>query len=256
MNIKFLSVAFVIVILSFTLFSGCVAPPKDVVPPGEPVTQGGGGYSSGNANTNPGQANPGMTTPALVVPATVYPTPSRTPNIYQTPAVVTPVPQDQVCLIYIDSYNMTFQDITIAKSIDLKNPPMYINYTLTNPFNLTGTKISKSKYGNQAPGSTISYSYYAPYSFFVITVRNATSGEIYQQDGFGIKYDQYLNKTIQINTPGQLLIEMEGYNVTPTVGFWVKPLQNLNASVDLSNTECETQAYVKILNQMNSIFAT
>jgi len=255
MNIKFLLVAFAILILSFTLFSGCVAPPKDVVPPAETVTQGGGGYSSGTTNSNAGQANPGMTTPALVAQATVYPTRTSTPTLYQTQPVFTPVPEDQVCLIYKDSFNMTFQVKTIAKSFDLKNPPMYINYTLTNPFNVTGTKISQSQYNNQA-GSTISYSYYAPYSYFEVTVRNATTGEIYTQDGFGTKYDQNLNKTIQINTPGQLLIEMKGFNVTPTVGFWVKPSQNINESVDLSTTECETQAYVKRLNQIGAIFVT
>ena len=249
MKVKFLPLAFAVVMLSLALFSGCVAPPKDVLPPAETVKQGGGGSSSGNANNNGGQANPGMTTPALVAQATFYPTPTRTPNMYQTQPVMTPIPEDQVCLIELDSFNMTFEDKMIAKSFDLKNPPMYINYTLTNPFNATGTKVSQSKYNGEA-GSTISYSYYAPYSSFVVTVRNSTTGEIYKQDGFGIKYDQNLNKTIQVNTPGQLLIEMKGFNVTPTVGIWVKPSQNINESVDLSNSECETQAYVKRLNQL------
>ena len=40
MNIKFLPVAFAILMLSIALFSGRVAPPKDVVPPAETVTGG------------------------------------------------------------------------------------------------------------------------------------------------------------------------------------------------------------------------
>ena len=65
MRVPFLPVACVIVILSLTLFSGCVAPPKDVAPSTTTVTQGSGGYSSGTANTNAGQTNPGNDDPGI-----------------------------------------------------------------------------------------------------------------------------------------------------------------------------------------------
>ena len=183
-----------------------------------------------------------MTTPALVTEATFYPTPTGTPTLYPVQPVFTPIPEDLVCLIYLVNLNMTFNVNSSAMSFDLKNPPMYINYSIVNPYNITGTKISDE-------GDTIPYAYFSPNSYFEITVRNQTTGTIYTQDGFGTSYDQNLNKTIQINNAGQLLIEMMGFNVTPTVGIWVKPSQNINGTINLSQNECETQAYVKRLNQ-------
>ncbi len=232
-----------VVIIVLLVLSGCVAPQKDVTPPAGTVPASGSS-PGGNA----GQATPVPTTPGLVSEATLFQTQTIPPTVYGTIPPTTSIPEDKVCLVSLEKLNMTFEVSSSAKSFDLRNPPLYINYSIVNPFMATGTKISKSRYSNKAEIEA-QYSYYSPYSYFEITVRNPKSGEIYIQDGFGTRYDTTLNKTIQVNKPGELLIEMKGYNVTPVVGIWVKPLQNINASADLSHNECQSQAYVKKFNQ-------
>ena len=90
------------------------------------------------------------------------------------------------CLIYLNTQFYSYN--TTAVSFDLKNPPMYINYTVI-PFNITVNKYVQSHQGANN-WITLSDSDFAPYSWFEITVRNKTSGEIYLENGFGHKDSQ------------------------------------------------------------------
>jgi hypothetical protein len=225
--------------------SGCVAPPK------ETLTPGGTGGGVGGIN-NPGGVAAETTTQNqnILAEATPFQV-SATPTLaYHTIVAATPIPEDMVCLVDFSDLNMALEANKTAKTFNLLNPPMYINYSIKKPFNVTGTRVSTSRSTGRGEIST-KYSYYSPYSYLEFTVRNPTTGEIYTQDGFGKTYGTSLNKTIRITKTGNLLIEISGFNVTPTIGFWIKPSQNFeNSTIDFTKLECQTQDYVKRLNMV------
>jgi hypothetical protein len=227
-----------ILLVSILVVSGCVAPPQE--------TKSGGSLNS----NNPDQIATATTSQSLKILTDVTPFQTQAePTLgYNTLINPTPIPEDQVCLINFTTLNSTFQVEKFAKRFDLKNPPMYINYSINKPFNVTGKRIVTSKYSGVK--DEVSYSYLSPYSYLEIAVRNPTTGDIYLQDGFGKKYGTSLNKTIQITKSGDLLIEISGFNVTPSIGIWVKPSENFgNDSINVSKMECHSQEYVKRLNQ-------
>lgn len=217
------------------LVSGCVAPPEET--------------QAGPVDLyNPNQFASGTTgaTPGLLAEATPFATAATPTSGYNTIVPQTPIPEDMVCLVDFAKLDMAFESNKTAKSINLVNPPMYINYSIIKPFNVSGTRIVTEN----GKDKTVKYSYYSPYAYLEITARNPTTGEIFTQDGFGKGYGSNLNKTIQISKPGNLLIEIGGNNVTSTVGFWVKPAGNLETgAVNVSQLECLTQNSIKRLNQ-------
>jgi hypothetical protein len=233
-----LSVVVCAACLVFVLVTaGCMAPP--------------------NVTSYPGPADMPTTTPDttpastvkiwnLMTEATPFPVPTTQPLRARTFPEPTTPPEDMVCLIDFSSYSWNFSYNIVAKRFDLKNPPMYINYTITDPFNATGTHIVTSKGGVE---EIVPYSYRNPYSYLEITVRDSNIGTIYAQDGYGVKYGDVLNKTIKVWQPGNLLVEITGKNVTPSIGFWVKPSGNFNTKIDFSTTECRSQDYVMRLNR-------
>ena len=240
MRIGFLSILSILSIILILGTAGCVAPPKEIVKPAAGETGGDSGQNIASETT---------VTPQIVAEATLYqtvPTPTMGYSEFVPP---TPIPEDQVCLVDLSSFNWTFESNATAKKFDLKNPPLYINYSITKPFNVSGTKVYFNPDTPDKKTITVPYTYYSPYAYLDITVRDAISGNIYVEDGFSIKYGQKLNKTIRVQNPGDLLIEIRGNNVTPTVGIWAKPIGNLNSSINFSQLECRSQEYVKMLNQ-------
>jgi hypothetical protein len=208
-----------IAILFFTIIvSGCVTPPQEI-PEITPL--------AGNTNT----ISPTVTgTSTYLTQATLFPTPIAPYAV----ATTVPLPEEKVCLIGLTSLNATFNPFLTADSFDLKNPPMYINYTITNTFNETGINNFESKYG--LGEQSVSYSYYSPYSYLEITVRNKTTGDIYADDGFGLNYGYFLNKSFRVMNRDDMLIEIKAFNLTATVGIWVKPDGN---GVNASGLECQ-----------------
>ncbi|MDD1701493.1 MAG: hypothetical protein LUQ31_00750 [Methanoregula sp.] len=162
---------------------------------------------------------------------------SATANPYATP---TPVAADQSCLIYLNTQFYSYN--TTAVTFDLKNPPMYINYTVK-PANITVHKVVASRTGSKSDDvETLTYSDYAPYSWFEITVRNKTSGEILLQNGFGrqLGYGIYTNATLKpILNAEDLQVEMHGNNITATTGIWVKPVGNFDDPQNKTFAECK-----------------
>jgi hypothetical protein len=237
-----IQIIYMVCLLSILAASGCVAPPQETI---TPTGSTGSVYDPNQIMT----ATPSQSTNLLTDVTPFQAQTMTTPMGYTTLVPTTAITEDQVCLIDFASFNMSLESNKTAKKFNLKNPPMYINYTITKPFNVTGTRITTSKTGTKGEITT-SYSYYNPYSYLEITARNPTTGEIYTQDGFGKSYGASLNKTIRITKPGELLIEISGFNVTPFVGFWAKPSGNFeNTSIDFSTIECHSQDYVKRLNQ-------
>ncbi|MGA2162195.1 MAG: hypothetical protein ABSG28_08385 [Methanoregula sp.] len=217
------------------LVAGCITPPKGTTASSASSPSGGSSATgtSSSATTAP---------PAYVTVATPFTT--GNPNVQTNApgnnpgATPTPVPADLSCLIYLNTQFYSYN--TTAVTFDLKNPPMYINYTVI-PFNITVNKYVESNQGGHNM-ITLQYSDYAPYSWFEITVRNKTTGEIYLQDGFGRAQGLgiYTSATLgPILKTDDLLVEMEGQNITATTGIWVKPTGNFDDPQNQTFPECK-----------------
>ncbi|MGD1003955.1 MAG: hypothetical protein ABR887_00865 [Methanoregulaceae archaeon] len=217
----------VLFIIYLLLIAGCVAPPKPGTSPSS--YPGSSGSAQGIEALTP--------TPEYVTQATLFST--VTPTVqgqgYITFPPTTPIAADLSCLIDLRSL-VGYQ--TTAITFDLKNPPMYINYSVT-PSNITITRTIVDP--NTKAESLQSWSTYSPYSWFEVTVRNKTSGKIYLQDGFGTQkgYTTYLNQTLKVFNQGDLQIEYISNNITATAGIWVKPLQNFDNRQPSDFSECK-----------------
>jgi hypothetical protein len=221
-----------IVIILALVASGCVAPPQ------------ANNSVTGNPY-NPGQTDGVTTTPTIqsfvteVTPfITTSPGTQSTGQGYSNFATETPIPADQSCLIYFNK--QYYLSNGTAVTFNLKNPPMYINYSVI-PFNVTVHKVFESRTGGGDKMETLTYSDFSPYSWFEVTVRNKTTGEIYLQDGFGRNkgYSIYTNATLTILKRDDMLIELKGNNITASTGIWVKPQINFDDPAKENFTECK-----------------
>jgi len=222
--------AFLIILL--IAVAGCVTPPKATTT----TSTSGGYYSTETAaaeTTAPSQYVTVVTPYSTGTPDN--PSSSAGTTSYVTTA--TPNPNERSCLIYLNKQSYAYN--TTAITFDLKNPPMYINYTVV-PTNVTVNKYAKSKTGSN-DYVTYTYSDYAPYSWFEITVRNKTSGQVYLQDGFGQAkgYSIYTSATLKVLKRDDMLIEFKGNSITATVGLWVKPVGNFDEPLNKTFAECK-----------------
>ena len=206
--------------------AGCVAPPTESASPVDL-------YNPHQFDT---PAN--NTSQSYVTEATLsnFVTSTTTPLGYTTFAQTTRLPADISCRIYTKSEAFGFNGS--AFTFDLKNPPMYINYLVV-PTNVTVTKVVTSRTGSHEE-QTLKYSDYSPDSWFEITVRNQSTGEIYLDDGFGKAkgYSTYLNHTVKVLNRDNVLVEFRGNSIIANTSIWVKPLVNFNDTEAASFTDC------------------
>ncbi len=217
MNEKLPGIMCCITVILIVAASGCVAPPKD------------NKTSSTTGNFfNPGQTPPttGATaTPTYVTEVTPFITETSASG-YRTIPPTTQIPEDKYCRIY--STKNTYAYNKTAITFDLRSPPMYINYTVK-PSNTTYKKVVDSKLTGGGE-QVLTIDTYSPASWFEITVRSKSTGEIYLQDGFGTGkgYTTYLNRTLKVLKRDNMQIEFGGNNITATAQVWVKPLNNID----------------------------
>jgi hypothetical protein len=215
---------FVLAIIVMLATSGCVAPP----------TESTTGIIKTNTNIpsdNPSGVSPTQTSGSAyvteVIPGVTFysaePTVTETLG-YHRFTTPTPASEEKSCRIYTTT--QTFLYNGTAFTFDLKNPPMYINYTVI-PTNITEKKYYTSRSKSKTE-TELEYSTYDPLSFLEITVRNKTDGEIYLQDGFGQDYTSYLTRTLKVIKQDDMLIEIKGNKIQATVNFWVKPEGNID----------------------------
>jgi len=217
-----------IALLTIIAATGCVAPPKDT--------------SVGETYTyNPAEVTPSTTTFASYVTEVTPYINSQEAKVCQTETLgyhtfesPTPLPSDKSCRIYTTTQAFSYNASAFA--FNLKNPPMYINYTVI-PTNITGKKLVSSQYLSKDE-QVITYDTYDPQSYFVITVRNKTSGKVYLEDGFGTDYTTYLTRTLKVLNTDDMLIEMKGNKITATVNFWVKPQGNFDNPENMTFDAC------------------
>lgn len=233
---------FAVAIIAIIVISGCVAPPKDTST-GATYT-----YNPGAATTETTSSSSFVTevTPYVNAQNTAA---SQTETLgYHSFTTPTPPPADRSCRIYTKTQSYLYNGT--AFTFNLKNPPMYINYTVI-PTNITVNKAATSQYGSKQD-VTYQFSTYDPQSYFVITVRNKTSGKIYLQDGFGSDYTTYLSQTLKVLNSDDMLIELKGNKITATANFWVKPEGNFD---DPNNMTFDTCTYWEGAPRSNTAIA-
>ncbi|WP_321508290.1 hypothetical protein [uncultured Methanoregula sp.] len=239
---RYVHAQFILVIVLISAMSGCIAPPTEpaqIHPDASTVSQIIDENSTVFQQTpaNPSVTIDPMTAGNLLTPATPFPT-QVTPTLnYRSWTRATPPPEDRVCLITTNNINSYTEIKKSAETFYLKNPPMYITYSLSEVSYVSGSVQTRHKYTGQADST--SYSNVDPVSFLDITIRNRTTGTIYTEDGFGRGYGQYLSKTIKVTKPDDLLIETSGYKLSGTIGIWVKPVGNFEDNVTFVGTECK-----------------
>jgi hypothetical protein len=228
MNEKYLYPVYALAIIFALFTAGCVAPPQENST-FNPIESGDAGKNVMLTNTQS----------SFVSEATLsdYALTSTTPAPagYTTYLPTTRIPEDITCRIHaidIYGYNGT------AFTFNLKNPPMYINYTIV-PKNVTVNKVYTDT--NTKKTVTKTFSDYSPTSWFEITVRNSATKEIVLQDGFGVSkgYQAYLTRTLKVMKTGDLLVEFRGNDIKEaSATIWVKPIGNFDESRLSEFTNC------------------
>jgi hypothetical protein len=225
MNDKFLYPVCILAIILALFTAGCVAPPQE------------------NSTFNPiGSGNQGTVTQETTTQSSFvsevtlsdYASPTKKPSGYTTFMPTTQIPADITCRIHsisVSGYNGT------AFIFDLKNPPMYINYTVV-PKNVTINKVYTDSFTKKTVTKT--YSDYSPSSWFEVTVRDNATKEIILEDGFGQNrgYSTYLTHTIKVLKTGDLLVEFRGNEIEASANIWVKPIGNFDESRLSEFTDC------------------
>lgn len=214
-------------LIALLTVAGCVAPPEasttgpvDLYDPNQFKTE-----TTGGAGTS-----------RFVTEATPFMTPPPTTLGYSVIASQTLPPEDAACLFNLIPVSWKFEANKTAFAFDLVNPPMYINYSITKPFNITQTKLVTDKNGKE---TLLKYERPNPAAYMVITIRDRDTGDILMQDGYGQKYSYFTNNTdMKLMKGGNLLVEVSGYNVTGAVGFWAKPSGNFPADETFKGVEC------------------
>lgn len=221
-----------LLIIASLIFAGCIAPPKET--PGTTTSSGAVSQTDGAVAGPVTTATPVNVYVTEVTPYVTMSSDTSPTSGYSIFSAPTPLPTDRSCRIYTSTQSFLYN--ATAFTFNLKNPPMYINYTVI-PQNVTEKKYVTERTGSKREG-IYEYSTYDPQSFFLITVRSKTTGQIYLEDGFGKDYTTYLTRTLKVLDSDDMLIEMKGNKITATVNFWVKPTGNFDNPDNMTFDAC------------------
>lgn len=203
--------AMVVILAIFT--AGCVTPPQENPTP----------VSSNHTTTKATTKQPDYV--AVVSLTDNAASSTIQPQGYSTFIPATQIPEDITCRIHavnLFGYNGT------GFIFDLKNPPMFINYTVV-PKNETNIRV----FTENGKTRTLTESIYSPNSWFEITVRDNRTKQIILQEGFGTAkgYSTYLNRTLKVLYTGEILVEFKSNNMPKaSATIWVKPRENFEES--------------------------
>jgi hypothetical protein len=217
MNDKIIIAVVTVILILIIAVSGCISPPIET-----PLK---------TTTTKPAvvQPTPKITTttpPTYVTISTPHMTPEPTATVtYQTLPTISPVKEDYV-VIY-STKNQPFAFNKTAVSFDLKNPPMLIDFQLSDT-NITRNITGKSRIltNEWTFNNTV---YYDPTAYFEVTVREKSTGNIVLQDGFGQskQYGTENPRHLKIYSTGNYLIEFGGNKVTANINLSVKREGNI-----------------------------
>jgi len=231
--IKRSSILLSLFIIALLILTGCVAPPKET--PGSIDSAGSSSIVTGEKTIPGTTATPANVYVTEVTPyVTLFGIESPDSSDSRAISTPTPVPEERSCRIFTTTQTYFYNGT--AFTFDLKNPPMYINYSVI-PQNITVNKPATSRFGKKED-VVYQYSTYDPQSYLIITVRSKSTGEIYLEDGFGTEYTTYLSRTLKVLNVDDMLIEINGNKITATTNFWVKPYGNFDDPQNMTFDTC------------------
>jgi len=223
-NIRSGTIYAVLVVILVLSTAGCVAPPQE------------------NTTFNPlaGQNKTTLETPTPLsyvseVTLSEYAQTTPTTSGYTTFGTTTPIPADITCRIYrldLFGYNGT------AFLFNLKNPPMYIQYSVV-PTNVTVNRVYTDPFSKET--KTLTRSEYSPNSWFEVTVFDNATNELLLKDGFGEGrgLSVYTNRTLKVLKTGDIRAEFRGSEIqSASAIIWVKPIGNFPDSRLSEFTDC------------------
>lgn len=218
MNDKFIIAVFTVILILFLTISGCISPPVET--PLKATTTKPAVVQTTLKITTP------TATPTYVTISTPYMTPEPTSTlVYRTVPIISPVKEDYV-IIY-STKNQPFAFNKTAVSFDLKNPPMLIDFQLSNT-NITRNISGESRMlkNEWTFNNTV---YYDPVAYFEVTVREKSTGNIILQDGFGQskQYGTENPRHLKVYSAGNYLIEFGGNKVRANINLSVKREGNI-----------------------------
>lgn len=214
-NGKYLFIAFLLLVLA----GGCTAPPQTMVenPESTPELM---------QPTAPPTATPAaVLDPSYVIPATPYATGTSRPQGEPTPASATAQPETVgYKTIYSETIHPQFTET--AMIVEVTQAPLIITAKITPE---TVTRSVVSQYGSK--DFSVVYTRPSDLAWFECTVRNAGTGEIILQDGYGRGYTQNTNLAITIRRTGVYHITFGGNFVRaevrmqlPETGILTEPI--------------------------------
>jgi hypothetical protein len=217
MNDKIIIAVVTVILILIIAVSGCISPPIET--------------TLKKTTTKPAvvQPTPKITTttpPTYVTMSTPYMTPEPTATVtYQTLPIISPIKEDYV-VIY-STRNQPFAFNKTAISFDLKNPPMLIDFQLSNTNitrNISGySRVLKNEW------TFNNTEYYDPIAYFEVTVREKSTGTVVLQDGFGTskQYGTENTRHLKIYSTGNYLIEFGGNKINANIDISVKREGNI-----------------------------
>lgn len=193
-NGKYLFIVFLLLILA----GGCTAPPQTMVE--SPVST-----PELVQPTPPPIATPAVVLdPSVVVPATPYPTGTIKPQAEPAPLSITAQPETtEYKTIYSETIQPKFTET--AMIVEVTQAPLIITAKITPE---TVTRSVVSQYGSK--DFSVVYTRPSDLAWFECTVRDAGTGEIIVQDGYGRGYTQNTNLAITLRRTGVYHITFGG----------------------------------------------
>ncbi|MDD1669232.1 MAG: hypothetical protein LUO97_05470 [Methanomicrobiales archaeon] len=185
----------------------------------------------GNATPTPrgtgGSAlqTPVPTTTSPLIQATIIPEKTVTTTPVATYRSQPQVSNATANMTLIDKKKMPFSYNRTAYNLELENPPLLIEYTLTVP---TVTRTGVEKDPTRAPTENdpnptrpVTITYPDPTAWFEVTALNTDNKQVIAREGYGRQYDVRVSKQVWVRYPGSYYIEFAGNRLTADVEFWI-----------------------------------
>lgn len=146
---------------------------------------------------------------------------SATPEPAHTVPVVTAETSAAV-QTYEEKYTETYTQVYTANHafiggqkevfpLNLVSPPLYIKYNIT-PTIESGEKVDEL-------GNMVNTSYISPRSWFTVSVYDAGTGNLVEEQGFNKGYSVDTRQEFMVRAPGNYRVEMAGSDVTAEI--WI-----------------------------------
>jgi len=217
----------IVVLALGVLVSGCVTPPKD--------NPGGLSQGKGSIDTSTPMETPmhSVIDTQVVTPATPFPTPTTSATFHSYTNLPEPTSEPTAYKVVYRNV-MPFANNVTAYSVTVKTPPLFIEMCIS-PKMVTRNIWYESRYTTREDVYT-TQTIISPNAYLEVKVRDRSSGKIIAEDGFAKTYSIDTHRVLTVRTPGDLLVEFSGNDLSVAVQMRVpaEPDETVTPSETLS----------------------